>query len=77
MMYLLVSAVSSLSETEIALVLTAVPCGLLSFPLTFRLPKLIWRRTGGRGSVFLLPDTSSSCEFDLFLDRAKFGIIFG
>jgi hypothetical protein len=75
MVYLLVSEVSGLSDTNIGLVLTVLRSGLVSVTLTFILPALIWRNIGGRGSDFLFPDTSSACEFDLFLDRAMVDIL--
>jgi hypothetical protein len=75
--YLLVSAAPDLSDGEMVLVLTVVGCGLLSVTLTFRLPELIWRCIGGRGSDFFFPSTSSSWEYDLFLDRAMADIILG
>jgi hypothetical protein len=77
MVYLLVSAVFGLSDAAMGLVLTVVRCGLLSVALMLRLPELIWRSIGGRASDFLFPDTSSSWEHDLFLDRAMVDIILG
>jgi hypothetical protein len=75
--HLLGSALSVLSDTDMVLVLMVVRCGLLSVALTFRLPELIWRSIGGRGSDFLFPNTSSSWEHDLFLDRGMVDIFLG
>jgi hypothetical protein len=76
-MYLLGTAVSGLSDIDLVLVLTVVRCGLPSVALTLRLPELIWRSIGGRGSDFLFPSTSSSWEYDLFLDLGMVDIILG